>query len=112
MCCFVVGATGLLLTESPQSAVREGSTATFKCLSDEANPPPLIWWNQGDSIDKVKPGRFNAKAAESTQIITGYRTMNKQEIICFIKADPEKNQMRLEQKFTLTVECESFYYFI
>ena len=92
--------------------MEEENTATFKCLSDEGNPTPLIKWTRGQSTDEVKHGRFNAKVTESTMRVTVDKTINQEEISCYIEEDQAKRQQRREQKVILSVKCESFYYFI
>ena len=95
------------VSQSPWSTVKEGTTATFKCSSDEANPPPEIIWTEGNGTDEAKPGRFHALIAESTLNITVHRTMNQKEICCVIEANETTGQTRLEQKVTLSVKCKS-----
>ena len=94
------------VTESPQSSVKEGETSTFRCSSDEGNPPPVILWNRGSWTDEVKSRKFHASITESTQYIMVDRTMNKEEIGCYIEEDETKGQKRLENKVELSVICE------
>ena len=111
-CNFIVGATTLVISQVPASAVKEGTTVTFKCASDEGNPPPLIHWNQSRGNKKVKQGRFIASTAESTMSIKVDRSWNQKEISCFIIANESRSQKSLEKKLTLSVQCESFYCFV
>ena len=98
-----------MVTESPQFYVKEGTTTTFKCSSDEGNPPPLIKFNYGNRVEeRITSGRFSAKITESTSGIIVNRTMNQKEICCFIEPDETKGQKKLEQKVTMSVKCESY----
>ena len=106
---FIVGAKIVEIIEFPQSLVKEGTTAVFKCSSDEGNPPPLISWNQGTGTSEVKFGRFHAFITESTLHITVGRTMNQKEIVCYIEKDSTKGQKKLEHEVILSVKCESFF---
>ena len=99
-----------MATEFPESAVKEGTTTVFKCSSDEGNPLPLIRWNQGIGNAKVKPGKFNASRTESALRLEVDRTLNGEEIICFIDKNETNGQMELEGKKILTVICESFFH--
>ena len=94
------------ITTFPKAAVKEGTTAKFKCSSDEGNPPPTIRWDHGTGTSKVKPGRFNGSITESTLDIRVDRTM--QEIVCFIEANSSNGQKRLEQNVSLSVKCKLF----
>ena len=109
---FIVGSTQLVATKFPKSAVKEGTTATFKCSSDEGNPPPLIRWNRGCGNDNTKPGRFHASTSESTLSIAVNRTLNHGKSICFIEENIETGQKQLEMEMSLSVICESFYFLI
>ena len=102
----------MAISQVPAAAVKEGTTVTFKCASDEGNPPPLIHWNQGSGNTKVKPGRFNASITESTMSITVDRSWNQKEIGCFIRANQNRSQKSLKKKLALSVQCESFYCFV
>ena len=95
------------ITEFPLSPVKEGTTTIIKCLSDEANPPPALCWNQGTGTDQTKSGRFYASMTESTLSITVNRTINQEEIGCYIAADDTKGQKKLQQKVMLSIKCES-----
>ena len=101
----------MAITQFPESAVKEGAKVIFKCSSDEGNPSPLIRWNRGNGNVKVKPGKFNASKTENTLRIEVDRTMNGEEIICFIDENERIGQMELEEKKILTVICESFFTF-
>ena len=103
---FVVGAKTLDITESPQTSLKEGTKAIFKCCSDEGNPPPVICWNRGTGTNIVKSGRYHANKTESTLGITVDRTMNQEEIGCYIEEDETNGQSRLDQRATLLVKCE------
>ena len=108
--CFIVGPTKLMATKFPASAVKEGTTVTLNCSSDEGNPPPLIHWNTGSGNAKVKLGKFNASTVESTLSIVVDRSLNQETISCFIRANKTKHQQLLNKSFTLSVQCEPFYY--
>ena len=101
----------LVVTEFRESSVKEGTTTTFICSSDEGNPSPTIRWTHGIGTSKVKSGRFNASVTESTLDITVDRTMHEQEIVCFIDANQTKGQKRLENRVVLSVKCELFVIF-
>ena len=101
-----------MATKFPHSVVKEGTTATFKCSSDEGNPPPLIHWNRGRGDDNTKPGQFHASTSESTFSIEVNRTWNQGKIICFIEKNTETGQKRLEMQMSLSVICESFYFLV
>ena len=94
------------VTKFPKSSVKQGTTAIFKCSSDEGNPPPMIRWNHGTGTNEVKSGRFNASITESTLDIRVDKTMHEQEIVCFIDANDTYGQKRLEQKVSLSVKCK------
>ena len=98
----------LKVTEFQKPSVKEGTTAIFKCSSDEGNPPPMIRWNHGTGANKVKSGRFNASITESTLDIRVDRSMHDQDIVCFIEATGRNGQKRQEQKVSLSVKCKSF----
>ena len=109
---MIVRAKTVKVTESPQSPVKEGATAIFKCSTDEGNPPPLIWWNQGNGTSKTKFGRFHAFFTESTIRILVDRTMNQKEIGCYIEKDITNGQKKLEHKVVLSVKCELYLHFL
>ena len=81
------------------------NVATFKCLSDEGNPTPLIKWTRGRTAEVVQPGRFDPRVTESTMHIVADKAINQEEIGCYIEEDQAKSQQRLEQKVTLSVKC-------
>ena len=101
-----------MATEFPKSEVKEGTSAIFKCSSDEGNPPPVICWNIGSGNAEVKPGRFNASSTESILSIVVDRNINQENVNYFIEDNKEIGQNRLEMKTILNVNCESFYFFV
>ena len=94
------------MTQSPPDPVSENTEVTFTCATDEAEPTSDVVWNLAGSTkssasDSTEEGMYNAHKKRSVLILRVNRTLNMQEVECYINGTSTVNNITM-----LDVRCK------